>query len=610
MIMKTLGLLLFSGFFVSAFADSQEARDALQLINHVNCAVAEITESKDPIVLEREYNALTVDSLKLDSIKDEQTITAIKSLMRTASKMRITATEREMLKEEMEAEMNDAIYSSMPDIGALASPNLLSTAVNLTVGAASAYVNYEKQKKAIQRRAKKEEWKLKKEDIKALENLNEDLLDSHWSIIKNYGINDYRRVTSKDIKSIIEHFRDPDARRRWDFFRLHTDDYRFLTRFWYYRSVAAEAAGQHAEAERSLDEYRKLHLQITRKDKISALVAMQKVRYLLDRSFAGRAIEEQLKIVESNAELEDWNLFYFCGIIYADKLGKVEKARDCLGKAITELSFRLDSRLKDFNGKLDGDDYDEDDCDKIPSGESLMACRMKLQMIEKGLRNDKTMKKAILDIIGKENAVMLDAVHYIGRTRDADVAKVLLPKIMSISVESQTRWGRKDVFSVVVPIAWFEAGEINPTLRFGGNSEGAFTVDCEKRELVKLAPEKSWFSPFKRGTVIGASAAAALTLSPLASLAAASVSTAAVEPEKAIPYYETRQGPYVRLTFRTEIDKLSSEAADVVLELPHKYANVRMSFALPRDEKGRHTAGFAMPYAVDIDGSKFGLKIQ
>lgn len=57
-------------------ADSQDAKDALQLINHVNCAVAESTESKDPIVLEREHNALTVNALKLDSVKYEQTITS------------------------------------------------------------------------------------------------------------------------------------------------------------------------------------------------------------------------------------------------------------------------------------------------------------------------------------------------------------------------------------------------------------------------------------------------------------------------------------------------------------------------------------------------------
>ena len=98
--MKNATSIILAAIWMTATAaDSQDARDALQLINHVNCAVAEITESKDPIVLEREYNALTVDALKLDSIKDEQTISAIKSLMRTASKMRITATEREMLKE-------------------------------------------------------------------------------------------------------------------------------------------------------------------------------------------------------------------------------------------------------------------------------------------------------------------------------------------------------------------------------------------------------------------------------------------------------------------------------------------------------------------------------
>ena len=600
--MKKIATIMLTAAFMSAVAsDSQDARDALQLINHVNCAVAEITESKDPIVLEREYNALTVDALKLDSIKDEQTISAIKSLMRTASKMRITATEREMLKEEIEAEMNDAIYSSMPNIGSLASPNLLSTAVNLTVGAASAYVNYEKQKKAIQRRAKKEDWNLNKEDIKTLEDLNEDLLDSHWSIIKNYGINDYKRVTAKDIKSIIEHFRDPDLKRRWDFFRLHTEDYKYLTRFWYYRSVAAEAVGEYAESEKSLDEYQGLHLQITRRDKIAALVAMQKIRFLLDRSFSRSDIRKQLGIVERNAEHEDWNLFYFCGIIYADKLDDVASAKRCLEKAITELSFRLDKRLKEFNGKLDRDDFKAKDHDKIPSAESLMACRMKMQMIEKNQCRDRNTKNVMLELIGKENTMMLDAVHYIGRTRDEDVAKALLPKITTISIESTTRWGRDDAFSVLVPVEWFEAGKIAPRLRFGKDSDGGFILDEQKRELVKLETGKV-YSTMRIGLALGA-----IVSGPMAAIVALTDSDLY---KGYTLYYESRQGPYVRLTYRTEIDKLDDKLQDVVFEMPHKYCDVKIIFALPHDDKNKHTAGFAVPKAVVIDGAIFGLKAE
>ena len=596
--MKNATSIILAAIWMTATAaDSQDARDALQLINHVNCAVAEITESKDPIVLEREYNALTVDALKLDSIKDEQTISAIKSLMRTASKMRITATEREMLKEEIEAEMNDAIYSSMPNIGSLASPNLLSTAVNLTVGAASAYVNYEKQKKAIQRRAKKEEWNLNKDDIKTLEDLNEDLLDSHWSIIKNYGINDYKRVTAKDIKSIIEHFRDPDLKRRWDFFRLHTEDYKYLTRFWYYRSVAAEAVGEDTESEMSLDKYQKLHLQITRRDKIAALVAMQKIRFLLDRSFSASAIRKQLEVVERNAEHEDWNLFYFCGIIYADKLDDIPSAKRCLEKAITELSFRLDKRLKEFNGKIDNDDFKAKDHDKIPSAESLMACRMKMQMIEKNQCHDRDTKSAMLDIISKENAMMLDAVHYIGRTKDEDVAKALLPKITTVSVESSTRWGREDAFTVLVPVEWFEAGKIEPKLRFGKDSDGGFSIAEQKRELVKLEPDNG-YPTMKISLAVGAAASCPVTQFTL-------ISSVLYNGFKR--YYESRQGPYVRLTYRTEIDKLDDKLQDVVFEMPHKYCDVKIVFSLPRNGDNKHTQGFAMPKAVVIDGTTFGI---
>ena len=72
-------------------------------------------------------------------------------------------------------------------------------------------------------------------------------------------------------------------------------------------------------------------------------------------------------------------------------------------------------------------------------------------------------------------------------------------------------------------------------------------------------------------------------------------------------YYESRQGPYVRLTYRTEIDKLDDKLQDVVLEMPHKYCDVKIVFTLPRSSDNKHTAGFAMPKAVVIDGTTFGI---
>jgi len=582
----------------SAIADSQDARDALQLINHVNCAVAEITQSKDKLILEREYNALTVDSLKLDSIGDYETIDTIKNLMEAAKKLRISSVDREMLQEEIDQEMNDALYSAMPNIGSLASPNLLSTAVNLTVGAASAYVNYEKQKKAIRRRAKKANWEIDKNDIETLDGLNQDLLDSQWRIVQRYKINDYDRVTSRLISQMIEHFKDPDKKRRYEFFALHEKEYRTFTRYWYYRAVAAFEIGLKGDAYKSIENFQRNFLQIVRNDKIAALVAMMKVQMLLERRWVDSEIRKQLVIIENNATLDDWNLLYFCGLVYADKLNDKEQARRVLKKAVNELSFKQENRLSSFRGNLKADE--KLGVEDVPSADALMICRTKLQLIDKD-HHEGEIRSILLQSIEKENSFILDSLYYVGRTKDTEMLKRLFPYIMNTTLASKTHWGREDSFYVYLPVAWFQVSDLKPTLLFG--TDGVPISDTG-RELCKEA-----VSPFA-----GLDAETLLLMSVMPVVGGAVSLDSAREARK---FSQTKKNlprlddAYVRLRYRAEIDNLEESVSEAILTIPHKYCTVKMIFPLPKDEKGRHVAGIAMPSRIQIaDKSVFEISVK
>lgn len=570
-----------------------KAQRALQLINHINCAVSEITQSKDKLVLEREYNALTVDALKLDSIDDYETVETIKTLLNTAKKLRISTTEREMLQEEIEEEMSEAIYNSMPNIGAMASPNLLSTAINLTVGAASAYMNYEKQKKAIQRRAKKANWAIDKDDIETLDALNQDLLEQHWKLVKRYGFDDYQRVTAKSITQLIDHFKDPDKKRRHEFFRLHESEYATSTRYWYYRSVAAMEDGKDTkDAATALDRFQAIHLQITRKDKIAALVAMQKVQLLLDGSWNNSAIRKQLEIIERNADADDWNLFYFCGLVYANKLSDLDAARRVLKIAINQLSFRQDKRLKEFRSLVEEKGASKAEKESyVPKSDGLLICRMQLQMIENG-QGAANLRKQLLDSISKENAMLLDSLYYLGRTSDEKILLKLLPDILSIVIVGEYNFGRKDSFYAYIPIKWFQVSDLEPKL----------VVDCEtlseeERVLQKGFEKKNWerWMPLITAVMAG---------------------SIYVGTETRIKMDESVKPPlkndmiYVKLRFRKEIDRIDSAADMVELNIPHKYCNVALKFRLPRNADDKIVAGVATPFEVVIDGTPFSFEVR
>ena len=148
----------------------------LLLINHINWVVTKIKIANDPIVLEQEYESINQNALYLDAIKDKEVVNLVCNIMDLIVDMRIDAKEREMLQEELDQGMSDAIYDAVPNPMSLFSLNPVSSICNLATAAVSSYANYRKAKIRLAKQFKKATWDLDKNKMVFLNEMNKNLL--------------------------------------------------------------------------------------------------------------------------------------------------------------------------------------------------------------------------------------------------------------------------------------------------------------------------------------------------------------------------------------------------------------------------------------------------
>ena len=183
-------------------------QEAVLLINHINWVVSNITNYNNVIVLEEEYESISINDLVLTSINDDVTITLIRKIMRTIKDARINEGDRKILQEVYDIETANAIYDSIPPVSTIISPNILSLSINLIQSSASSYANFKRIQGQLSMRLKKDTWDLDKDKLKYLNDLNEELLQQQWELTKRYNFPDYWRVSPKDITTLIDRLKD------------------------------------------------------------------------------------------------------------------------------------------------------------------------------------------------------------------------------------------------------------------------------------------------------------------------------------------------------------------------------------------------------------------
>jgi hypothetical protein len=466
----------------SIFAQNDEAKSALQIINHISWVVSRITTYNDPIVLEEEYYALNVDALKLDAIKDIETIRTIQQIIDVITQLRINEGDRALLQEIYEQDIANALYECLPSPSAIISPNLIAVAINLAQSSASSYANYKKTMHQLRMRLKKETWELDKDKMRTLSELQKELLLHHWTLVQRYGIKDELRVTSKEISQLVERLKDDDDASIYDFLKLNESKYAQFPAYWYYRGIYAIECNNDNDASHSLDYYQRVYYKLLRQDKMAASVAMNKVALLLKKNawFSKSDILKQLNIIESNATQDDWNLYYFCAMVYYNKLDDYNEAQRVLSIAVNNLEAKHKTRLIDYKNLFAGKN-DNITVRDIPNADALVLCRNTLFSFSQQEKKTKEIANILSELCKIDNAISLELLLYYGKVDLEIIFEQLKQYIRPIYIEHTARWCREDDLNVAIPYQWFLLNEITPIMKLY-SKEGTLVATLKEEE--------------------------------------------------------------------------------------------------------------------------------
>ena len=438
----------------------------LLLINHINWVVTKIKSANDPIVLEQEYESINQNALYLDAIKDREVVNIVCNIMDVIVDMRIDAKEREMLQEELDQGMSDAIYDAVPNPTSLFSLNPISAICNLATAAVSSYANYRKAKIRLAKQFKKATWDLDKNKMVFLNELNKNLLRNYWELVNRHGLQDKYRVVESDIEHLIERLKDGNARRVHDF--LSTADakerYKALPQYWYYRGSNAYACGELKDAEESLVQYQSYidkHGDFLRHNRLSAHAAMLRLNIIAQKHkvasagegvFGGheKEVRRQVKEIEKHSNYNDWQSLYYAAVV-SSQIGDSDEARDILKRLIDEYEAIREKKFVNWKDLVEmRSDADATNSVKSVSAQDVVyTCRKLLASIEKHDNNDEGMKKQMEAICHGELVSLREQLLCYG---ELGYEKAL--ERLTKGVEDVRGFVKDGSFYVFVPLSW------------------------------------------------------------------------------------------------------------------------------------------------------------
>lgn len=393
------------GLFVYTYASqlvtvqtTNDAHNAIVLINHIGWEVSRIMAMRDRPSLEAEYEMISIDQLDLETIKDEGIADQIRALSTYITQRRIEAGEREMLEHEYEYNRDNALYSAFPSPSAIVAADWGAIAYNLVQSTISSYMAYRKSVASLKIRLERDKWELEKGMISDLDQLYQFLFDKQQKLIQQYQLDDYWRVSPKQAQLLVSYIEDVDVNERYeDVFEFmdHTvqrQTFQKLPVYWYYLGVVAEKVGRKDVAMEAYDRYQREYCQILRFDRTAASVAMNKANLLLEQSAAPDLVRKQLAIIEHNKS-DDWTFMYYCASVYYE-LEDEENARRTLDQATIILRHDFDSALQRTE-RLSASNELEVTEHILPNAMPMIACQMLRLKLDGEIENRDSVRKAL-----------------------------------------------------------------------------------------------------------------------------------------------------------------------------------------------------------------------
>ncbi|SDM58406.1 hypothetical protein [Lachnospira pectinoschiza] len=210
---------------------------AAYALNLCTVSVTQIIDYQDLNIMEQEYDMI-LNNLNLQNMpNDDALLDILKQILNTVTFFRIDQKEREFVERDYQQKMKNAVWSAVPNVGALIAtglsqgPAMMAVSLAATVG--TAYMNYRKQKADNSLAFDREMWQLERSAIEQLDGLKRELFDTAWRLSKHYGFEDKLRLSERQIHQYNQILMDTDDERRYDRLEVIADNFRAYPPFWY-----------------------------------------------------------------------------------------------------------------------------------------------------------------------------------------------------------------------------------------------------------------------------------------------------------------------------------------------------------------------------------------
>lgn len=370
---------------------SMDEKNALQLLIHINWVASRISHKET--VLEDEYNQINVSNLDLSYLKDEDAVGSLKSLSTAITNARKKHGDLKMAEHVKDTQLKNAFFSSAPNPVAIISKDWRAMAFVAVQAAFSWFMNYQAIKREVKLQYEQELWRLERDDMENVNTFYNEMLDHQTRIVTRYKIDDMFRVTDGDFRRLTRYLEEMDDKGAYDMLCLNQKRYMLSAFYWYHRGVLAYKLKDYNEAMKCFRTFQRIHVPFIRRDKMAALVA-QGIIELLGKTYAPdkKEIEYQMRIIEKNAQPEDWELHYFAATVYFDFLNDYVSAEKSVKKAIGHLTLLYKRDLTDYLQRLAAEKklpyvkwWKHRKENVPPSSENLAQCRAFLfQILSKG----------------------------------------------------------------------------------------------------------------------------------------------------------------------------------------------------------------------------------
>lgn len=341
-LMKTL--LFITTLFLCSFVYAEETslkRDQENIANLLNLAqvsIQTISAYNNRLVLDREYNSI-INNINLRSIPDSRLVDLLKELLDALVQAKLTDRERERIDVELQRRADQLFEEAASGVigGAAKVTTSIATqqyynALPAIMSAGSVYWDYRKNSEKLERSREDQNWEIDNQVFVEINQINKKLLELSWELYNEYNIPDYRRLTSEDIKEIIDVGKVGAAEKR---LRLLNQDhlknkFSFYSPYWFYLGFAAHqsysASGKNEFRELSINAYKRyaeLAFEILKKDEMLTSAKLGLVQ-ILDPEQSRAEILKLLTWLNNNPP-KDWAEITTLAICF-EKVGNKQNA--------------------------------------------------------------------------------------------------------------------------------------------------------------------------------------------------------------------------------------------------------------------------------------------